>query len=294
MGVNLALIGSGYWGSKVKEVLSANSEVDKLQIIDIKNGDSIDQVDQDITAAIIATPLWDHYNTAYTLLSRGLDCYIEKPMAETVDQCIELGKFCPERIIMVGHIFIYHPALDRIKECIHKIGKVRHAKSERLNWGIYQTKTSPLLSLLPHDISIMQELFGNMTVTHAEQQEFTGNHQPDHVRFTTIMGDITGEIVGSWFWPERVRKLTIIGEHGHIVWDDAAGTVTLHMGALFNGRLTPLITTLLEYDTSVSPLELELTHFVKSISTRTTPRTGVPQASQVAEVINQVQRKLLT
>lgn len=291
--VNVALIGSGYWGSKIASALDKIPAVNKIQIIDIRGGHTIDDIDSDITAALIATPLWDHFGTAQKLLERGLDCYIEKPMTETESETRELAMLKKDHVVMVGHIFMFHPAVDYIKSILPKIGTVKHVVSERLNWGIYQTKTTPLLSLLPHDVSILIELFGaDIEVKHAESSMFNNKTVPDYVRFSAKVGDISIDVRGSWYWPERVRKLTIIGDQGHIIWDDVTNTVKLMNGTVVNNRLEDLTETTYTPDLTVTPLERELQHFVDSVVARTEPKTGTKQAIEVAKILDTVLLKL--
>ena len=99
--INIAVIGAGYWGSKVVEALKKNTTVGLIQVIDVKNGDTINDIYSDITTAIIATPVWDHLQTAVDLLERGFDVYIEKPMCETAAEVNLLSKFAPKQILMV-------------------------------------------------------------------------------------------------------------------------------------------------------------------------------------------------
>jgi predicted dehydrogenase len=288
--INIALIGSGYWGSKIISSLEGNPLVGKFQVIDVKNGDTINDISSDITTAIVATPLWDHFDTGSKLLARGVDCYIEKPMAETEDQCQQLKALQGDRILMVGHIFLYHPAMTWIKDNIHRIGKIKHVDSQRLNWGIYQTKTTPMHSLLPHDVSIMLELLGNdVSLTKVDNARFTDNQQPDYVDFNMIISDVTVRVTGSWYWPEKIRKITIIGTQGSIVWDDVANRIDLHQGTVVEHRLTEL--TLVESyipDLTVSPLQRELEHFINCVDTRTTPKSDVDNAIAVAKVVDAV------
>jgi predicted dehydrogenase len=289
MGIKLAVVGSGYWGSKVVAALEKNRSVGKLQVIDIRNGQTIDDIDSDVTAAIIATPLWDHFDTATKLLERGLDCYIEKPMAETAEQCKTLSGYARDRIVMVGHIFLYHPALQVVKDAMSQIGNVTLVKSERLNWGIYQTKTTPLLSLLPHDISIVQELLkGSIVVQSAKQMTFTNNIVPDYINFSGRVGNISVDITGSWYWPERVRKLTVIGDKGHIVWDDNQNKVYVYSGEVKERRLTELNMATVQPDESLTPLEHELNHFIDCVVTRATPHSDCNNAIDVALTIDEV------
>lgn len=292
--INLAVIGSGYWGSKIVESLRSIKNVAKIQVIDVKNGQTIDDIDVDVRAAVIATPLWDHFGTAEKLLERGFDCYVEKPLAENSAQVEYLYAYSKNQIIMVGHIFLYHPALHYIKEQLSQIGTIKHIHSERLNWGIYQTKTTPLLSLLPHDVSILLELLGDIEVTSATQKNFTDNVVPDHVSFEVKSGDVTATVTGSWYWPERVRKLTIIGTRGSIIWDDAKNTVEILTGEVNQRRLTELsaLGPVHRPDLTITPLQHELSHFVECIATRQKPLTDINNALLVAKILDAVQALL--
>ena len=290
--INIAVIGAGYWGSKIVESLQKNTTVGLIQVIDVKNGQTINDIYSDITTAIIATPVWDHLSTAIDLLERGFDLYIEKPMCETAAEVRLLSKFAPKQILMVGHIFLYHPALDIIKTNISRIGRIKHVDSQRLNWGIYQTKTTPLLSLLPHDVSILHDLFNDIEVTITRERNFTNNVVPDWVSFDLVMGDVTATVTGSWYWGERVRKLTIIGTEGSIVWDDAANQVHVFTGTVNERRLTELEEEVYIPDLTVTPLELELNHFVECVMYRRQPRTDVNNALAVAKILDAVQERL--
>ena len=292
--INIALIGSGYWGSKIISSLTDNPLVGKFQVIDVKNGDTIDDIESDITTAIVATPLWDHFDTGAKLLARGFDCYIEKPMAETEQQCQLLKGLQEDRILMVGHIFLYHPAMTWIKFNINRIGMIQHVDSQRLNWGIYQTRTTPMHSLLPHDVSIMLELLGDhVAVTEVDQAKFSANPQPDYVNFNMVINGVSVRVTGSWYWPEKIRKITIIGDQGSIIWDDVANRVDLYAGSVDGRRLSEL--TLVESytpDMAKSPLQLELEHFIDCVNTRSTPKSDVENAIAVAKVVDAVVARL--
>ena len=78
------LVGAGYWGSKV--ALAIERQGITADIIDIENGQTIDEISAlDLDPVVIATPLWDHYTTAKTLIEKGHDVYVEKPLAETLE-----------------------------------------------------------------------------------------------------------------------------------------------------------------------------------------------------------------
>jgi predicted dehydrogenase len=288
------LVGAGYWGSKLLDSLTRFGV--NATVIDIRNGQSIDNI-TDTAPVMLATPLWQHHEQTCKLLQRGHDVYVEKPMAETVDQIRDIGSYVrPGQLLMVGHIFIHHPQMQEIKNIIANgdIGHLVHVSSRRLNWGIYQTKTDPLLSLATHDISIVAELAdAALTVTQAQAWNYSNNLQHDRVSFAGTSGNLTFDIDVSWYWPVRTRQTIIIGSQGQIVWDQDANTICVTKHIVENRRAVadtePLV---IEYTAGVTPLEAELKHWVECVDNRQQPRTGLVDAVSVAVVIDQVKQLL--
>ena len=270
------LVGAGYWGSKVDQSLQKLGI--STNIIDIKNGQTIDDI-KNTDPVILATPLWQHYEQTVELLTRGHDVYVEKPMAETEEQLEHIARIVDNHILMVGHIFIHHPQMEKIKNI--DIGEIIHVSSERSNWGIYQTKTDPLLSLAVHDISIVQELLGTIRPSKAQAFHYTKQNQPDRVWFAGENFDIDV----TWYSPTRIRRTTVLRTKGQIVWNQDANTVTHYRNSVENNRSIAVTPTVYIYDYDKSPLEYELEHFVNCVKTRTQASTGVNSALAVADVI---------
>ena len=273
------LVGAGYWGSKVDESLKKLGC--ETTIIDIRNGQTIDDIDNP-NPVVLATPLWQHYEQALSLLKDGYDVYVEKPMAETREQLSVLKSNCDEQILMVGHIFIHHPQMKKIKSI--DIGEIIHVSSERSNWGIYQTKTDPLLSLAVHDISIVQELIGTIEPTVARPFNYTSQTNPDRVWFSGERFDIDV----SWYSPTRIRRTTILGTKGQIVWDQDQNTVTHYLNRITDNRAVAVSPNVFIYSYDKSPLEYELDHFLNCVKTRTQASTDVNSALAVADVVERV------
>lgn len=288
--MNMWLVGAGYWGSKLL------SGLNKLgingQVIDIKNGQTIDDIN-DKGPVMLATPLWEHFGQTMELLSRGHDVYVEKPAAETVPEIVKMSAMLQEdQLLMVGHIFIHHPQLKEIKDLIAtgSIGDLQHITSRRLNWGIYQTRTTPVLSLAAHDISIILDVCGNdANIYDAHGYAYSKNVQFDRVLFRGVAGGITFDVDVSWTWPVRTRETIFHGTVGQIVWDQDANTVTLCKNHIANNRAVadtgPVVS---PYHWDLSPLECELKHWVDCVTTRTQPTTGINSAYHVARLIDQV------
>lgn len=287
------LIGAGYWGSKLKKNLEDLS-VD-VHVIDIKQGNTINDIDT-VDPVILATPLWDHYTQVCQLLDNGHDVYVEKPMAETLDQIDDIQQHLkPNQLLMVGHIFVHHPQLAVIKNLINqdKIGSLMHISSRRLNWGIYQTKTDPLLSLATHDISILLEFLNNIKVTDAKSWNYSKNSHPDRIYFSGKDDAVSFDVDVSWHWPFRVRETIFIGSEGQIVWDQDLNTIQIFNHKILHNRavIDPCPTTI-EYTHKLTPLASELSHWITCVKTRTSPSTGIGSARRVAELIDQTKSLL--
>jgi len=285
--MNMWLVGAGYWGTKLLETLK-KFDVD-AQVIDIRNGQTID----DITTkdpVMLATPLWQHHEQTVELLKRGHDVYVEKPMAETMAEIDDIERHLqPGQLLMVGHLFVHHPQMHEIRSLIDRgvIGTLQHVTSRRLNWGIYQTKTDPLLSLAVHDISILLQVCSQPTVTHAQAWNYSQGPQHDRVLFSGYAYPVTFDIDVSWHWPVRTRQTVFIGTQGQIVWDQDANSVTVKKNLIINNRAVAHENPVETYLGGITPLEAELKHWIDCIRTRQTPSSDIVQAAQVAKIAQQ-------
>ena len=122
--------------------------------------------DPSVTAVALATPAVTHYEMAKAALEAGKDVLVEKPLAIDVIHGEELVRLAKEkgRILMVGHILRYHPAILKLHQLIHdgKLGKINYLYSNRLNIGKIRTEENILWSFAPHDISVMLSLLNEM------------------------------------------------------------------------------------------------------------------------------------
>ena len=179
--IRVAVAGCGNWG---KNLVRTFFNLQALDIVCDADEDRLREVRQrysgvkttsvfvdilknkDISAVVIATPAESHYHLALQALMAGKDVFIEKPLAlkleegkELVDLAKQIGK-----IIIVGHVLEYHPAIRKLKELIDKgeLGALRYIYSNRLNLGKFRKEENILWSFAPHDISVMLLLLGEM------------------------------------------------------------------------------------------------------------------------------------
>ena len=124
--------------------------------------------DAEIQAVVVATPVRFHYEMAKACLDAGKHVFIEKPMARTVEEAEALVALADQQglVIMVGHTFLFSPAVRRMKEIIAAgdIGEVQYISARRLNLGLFQKDINVAWDLAPHDLSIILHLLEEFPV----------------------------------------------------------------------------------------------------------------------------------
>jgi len=281
--MQISLVGAGYWGSKLKTELETIDGVTAIEIIDIKDGKTLNDISYN--NVILATPAWDHYSQTLELIAQGKNLYVEKPLALTTDECISIkNKIKPGQTLMVGHIFLYNDRLKKVKELLPRIGNVLHIESNRLNWGRFQKKISTLHSLAPHDVSIIHYLLGYHEFQYIINigEKFTKFKQNDKDEFSFECNGVSVKFNLSWYYPKKVRNMTITGDKGIIFWDEEAKSVELTTEIFQEDRMNynPKIEM---FDIKSNPLRNELDEFVTCVRDKRQPFTGVDNAIEVAK-----------
>jgi predicted dehydrogenase len=178
----LAQFGCGYWGPNLLRNFSALSGCKVKYLVDpsperrgfvgtefprtqaVPNID-IALDDPAITGVIVATPAGSHFELARRSLLAGKHVFVEKPLAQTVEQVDELEALSTERklVVMTGHTFLYNAAVRYIKRMIEsgEIGEIRYIYSQRLNLGRIRSDIDALWNFAPHDIAIIQYWLGD-------------------------------------------------------------------------------------------------------------------------------------
>jgi len=124
--INVALIGCGYWGTKLRRYIVENED---LNLVCTCNSDtSLGAVwrDDNIDAVVIATPNATHYDLAKKALESGKHVLVEKPLAFHVDQCAELAGIAEERglVLETEYTYTYSNKLRQIAILLNKVDNV--------------------------------------------------------------------------------------------------------------------------------------------------------------------------
>lgn len=181
----------------------------------------------------VAAPAHLHYAIGKAILERGKPALIEKPLALRVDEARELMELS-ERSgapLMVGHVMLFHPAVQAIKRLIQegKIGRLQYLYSNRLNLGTVRTEENILWSFAPHDIAIFHYFIEKRPLRVSSRGGIF--LQPNiHDSTMTVLEfpeNIVGHIFVSWLHPFKEHRLVVIGSKGMLVFEDSGASKDL-------------------------------------------------------------------
>ncbi|MCL5033970.1 MAG: Gfo/Idh/MocA family oxidoreductase [Bacteroidetes bacterium] len=308
--MKISLVGAGYWGNNILRVLSelgvlssvCDSDKDILRRVkdrfpNVHFTSDLDEImNSDSDAVAVATPAKTHFEIARKAMEAGKDVFVEKPLALTLDDAEALRSLAGSRkkILMVGHILRYHPAVEKLKDLAAggKLGRLNYIYSNRLNFGKLRVEENILWSFAPHDISVMLYLLDELpeSVT-AFGAAYLDEKRAD-VTLTTLefKSGVKGHIYVSWINPFKEQKLVVAGEKGMAVFDDTRDADKL---VLYPHRVQweNEIPRAVKADgvpvelERAEPLKSELKHFIDCVSTRKTPKTDVEEGLRVLKVL---------
>ncbi len=241
--IRVALTGYGHWGPNYLRNLQFMDQVevplvcDKQEIVirkiqkyhpQVKAVSDFDFLlkDDSIEAVIIATPAMTHYDLAKKSLQAGKHTLVEKPLAIKVEEAEELVDLARalKLTLMVGHTFLYNPAVRKMKEYIDRgtLGKIYYLQATRTHLGLIRNDVSAVWDLVPHDVSIFSYLLGDEPKRVSAVGIGHLNPALEDVAFVNLFYDnqIIGNIHISWVDSNKLRQVAVIGSKARVLFDD--------------------------------------------------------------------------
>lgn len=312
----VAVVGCGYWGknlvrnfnqlgalSLVADTTSIGQALAAKIAPSIKIVDDLGQVlNATVDAIVIATPAETHFSLVREALLAGKDVFVEKPLALAYEQGADLVRIADiqKRILMVGHVLEYHPAIVRLLELVREgeLGKIHYIYSNRLSLGKVRREENILWSFAPHDIAIILRLVGSLPF---QVVACGGSYvQPNiaDVTVTNLLFDngVRAHIYVSWLHPFKEQRLVVIGSRKMASFDDVAKKLVLYDQRVEVKEGQPLpVKGEGESVTFASdePLGLECQAFLKAVRTRHPPLTDGCSGLRVLKVLQAAQRSLI-
>jgi predicted dehydrogenase len=244
----------------------------------------------DVQAVVIATPPATHYELAQAAIHAGKDVYVEKPLVLTRadGQRLVDAAEAAERILMVGHIMVHHPAALKLREYVTSgsLGRIYYVYATRVNLGKVRDIENAMWSFAPHDISLIIFLLGKRpTRVSAVGQAYLQKGIEDVAFVTMHFPDGTlAHVHTSWLDPHKDRNLTIVGAKKMVSFDDTQPTEKIKVfdkgvearqdystyGEYLSLRTGDIVIPKID---TIEPLALECRHFLESVRTRKPPRS---------------------
>ena len=321
----VAVVGLGYWGPNLARNINELPNAELAMVCDLRRSalekfaqrypavattDDYHRViaDPTIDAIVVATPVSTHNALAQRALRAGKHVFVEKPLAGSAEEAVALLTLAEEngRVLMVGHTFLYSPAVNAVRDLIHggEVGDIYFISMSRVNLGIHQTDVSVVWDLGPHDFSILRYwLDENPIAVSAASRGCVIPGKAD-VAFVNLEfpSGVIAHVELSWLAPSKLRRTTIVGSSKMIVYDDTSsepvrvfdsGVVFPDPGSFGEYQLSYRTGSIVSPRIDASePLLLEMQDFCAAIETGSSPRSSGQIGFDVVRVIEAVHTSL--
>lgn len=254
------------------------------------------------SALVIATPAATHYRLALQALEAGRDVLVEKPLALEVWEAESLVELANkrDRVLMVGHILRYHPAVRKLKSLIQdgELGKIYYIYSNRLNIGRIRSEENILWSFAPHDLSAILFLLDEEPESVSCQGgAYLSRGVPDVTTSEFLFpSGVRAHIFVSWLHPFKEQRLVVIGTRKMAVLDDTVDEklVVYPHRVEWRNRIPTAVRARGEKVPveGREPLQLECEHFLECVRTRRKPLTDGEEGLRVLRVLSWCQESL--
>ena len=316
---NTVLVGHGYWGKNIARTLH---EAGALYGVCDDVPEALADVgqcypgaraygafanvlaDDGVAAVAVSTQARAHAALAMQAMEAGKDVFVEKPLALSHRDGQRMVRVAERtgRVLMVGHLLEYHPAVRALEALIRggDLGRLQYVYSNRLNLGRFRRDENALWSFAPHDIAVILRLVGESPI----EIVATGSaYLQANVADTTVTNllfedGLRAHIFVSWLHPYKEQRLVVIGSEKMAVFDDQAPPgqklLVYDQGAVWVNNV-PVPRTGVGVPVACAPgepLRLEMEHFLDCVRTRATPETDGANGLRVLRVLQSAQQSL--
>ena len=321
--IRVGVIGAGYWGPNIIRNLYEAPGAEAVAVADLSQ-ERLDAIhkrfpslrvttnyrelldDPTIDAICIVTPVKTHRKLAEEAFAAGKHVFVEKPLAQSVSdaEAIVRARDRAGKTLMVGHTFVYNPAVEHVKGILDAggIGNVHYLDSQRVNLGLHQFDTNVLWDLGPHDVSIaLYWLDEEPEWVQCSGACFVQANIEDVVFL--MIGFPSGAIAHahlSWLAPSKLRTTTVIGSQKMVIYDDnqSVEKVKIYDQGVDKLEIDELRRSYRAGDIHsprvpiTEALQLEMLHFIDCVRTGKKPRSDGEAGLMVVRVLELAMRSL--
>lgn len=244
--MRVLVVGLGRWGEKHLRVLGElGAEVwvadvsAERRAFAVKAGVEPSRAVADFRAALphveavdIVTPADSHLALAGECLRAGKDCFVEKPLALTVDEGRRLAEVVAHtgRVLQVGHVFRFHPVTAALRERLRAgaLGRVRYCTGRFAGFKRPRRDVGVTHADAIHYFDLFAYLLGRPpTAVTATLRDYLGRGMDDCSFATVEYGDVPAFVEAGYFAPEASRDCVIVGEQATVAADFGTSEVRL-------------------------------------------------------------------
>jgi predicted dehydrogenase len=316
----IGVVGYGYWGPNLVRNFA---EVPDCQVVGVSDlrperlalvrkrypaveamASSSDLISHPrVDAVAIATPVSTHFELGMQALRAGKHVLIEKPLAASSEQAIQLIEEATRRklVLMVDHTFVYTSAVRKIQELVasNSLGQIYYYDSVRVNLGLFQHDVNVIWDLAVHDLSIMDYILPARpcAVSATGISHVTG--KPENLAYLTLFfdGNLIAHIHANWLAPVKVRRTLIGGARRMIVYDDLEPSEKIKVydkGITLSGSTESTYQMMIGYRTGdmwapnlemTETLRVEAGHFIRCIEDKEPVITDGETGLRVVEIL---------
>ena len=309
----IAVIGCGVWGRNIVrnfynlnvldivcDLDESNLEKVKEQYPGVKVTKDFNDIinNEEITSVAVVTPSHTHYKVVKAVLEAGKNVYVEKPISTVAQEARDLSELAHEKglVLMVGHLLLYHPAVNRLKMLIEEgtLGEIVYAQSDRLNVNFHKNDRSVMWDLAPHDVSMISYVTGKLP-QRVISAIGCSSEQNDIMDITHIgiefEDGIIGHISDSWITPKKHVTLLVRGTKATAILDD---TVAENKLVVYDNFVQNTSQNIISPDVlEIEPLKLECQHFISCCETGKKARSDGDNGFMVTQILEEAEKIMM-
>ena len=174
----------------------------------------------DAVSVVVPTPF--HLEVATEVMSRGIHCMLEKPIASSVEEADKLIACAKKNNVTftVGHIERFNPVIKKLKQMVddNAIGDITSVVCKRVGgFPVVEPKTDVIIDLAVHDVDIVNYLLGKKPKSISSHGSRTRHSKKiDSAEILMDYGRASGFIQANWLTPVKIRTIALTGSLGYL------------------------------------------------------------------------------
>ena len=315
--INAAVLGLGWWGSKVLRNFCEGSPFGKVfafdkdperprQALTQWNFQPLENLGElwsrgDIQAVAVVTPPETHFKLVREALEHGKHVMVAKPPAQTTEEVEQLCCLAQKKglVFMVDSTFVFNPATLKVRELVQEglFPKLKFVQSLRYGDDLRFHNLQRILDLIRishtdviedlafHDLSVLRIVFGKPPAVRSVRRIHILDPALCDTAFIELdLNGIPVHIGYSWSLPDRRRQLLLYNDEEFLLFDDLRREKKIEIY-----RLATKKSSFPDYG-NVEPLRGVVEHFYTCIEEGREPLTGKDFMLDVMRVLEQIRK----